>query len=824
MGELWRRLWFLLNRRRFERELHEEMEAHRAMKGGAGAPFGNSLRLRDEAVDAWGWRPLERLIQDLRFGARLLWRAPAFTLSAVLVLSLGVGVNLAAFQVFDRLALAPRPVPEPETLVRLYRRSPHSTSTAFSYPAFDFHRRHAGRLASPMATVSANVTIGEDDGRRAEASFVSGNYFVEMGAAPLTGRLLGPADDRRTSPPVAVVSEDFWRSGLAADPDAFGRPLFVNGRPFTVIGVVPRAFVGLQARSPAVWMPVTQHGAAFPGSTLLDAWGDGTLEFNARVPATVPVAAIEADLRLAVDALRRERPEQVWDGEWLELHDAGRLVSLEEAAPAFAMIGALVGLVLLAACMNLGLLVLARTIVRGREFAVRLSVGATRGRLARQLLTEHLLLGVLGTAAGCLVAMPLAAAVFRVAGESPAVQPAFTSRSMAAAAILAVLSAVTFGFAPLWQTLRPESPRRLRLRNVMLAAQVAAATALLSVSGLLVRGVTRTTQVPLGFDHRHTIVADPDLMSHGVSPDAAGSYWARAEARVRQHPAVRSAAVSSLPPLGGRVHINGDRTVIYEVTPAYFETLQIAVRRGRIFTAGERGVAVVSEGLAGRRWPGKDPLGQNWDGSTVIGVVADARTVRLNESGATEAYRPITSKDMPLAVLVIRTDDDPRPVVPSLRAILQAEDPRFIPQLTVLDEALAAKLEGPRQAARLVSALGLCALLLAATGLAGMVAFTVSERVREIGIRLALGARPAHVRRALIRQFSTPLLWGAAAGSLLAAGAGMILASELYGVSSIDPVAHLGGFGVFVLVSTLAILPSLRRAMRVDPIQTLRHD
>lgn len=824
MGELWRRLWFLLNRRRFERELQDEMDAHRAMKTGGEAPFGNPLRLRDEAVDAWGWRPLERLVQDLRFGVRLLWRAPAFTITAILVLSLGVGVNLAAFQIFEQLALAPRPVREPDTLVNLHRRSPRSTSTTFSYPAFNFYRRHGGRLASPMARVSASVSIGPNEGRRATAAFVSGNYFPEMGGTPLAGRLLAPADDDHAFLPSAVVSEDFWRAALGGEMEALRRPLLVNGRAVTIVGVVPRTFVGLDERSPALWIPVTHHAAIFPGSTLLQDWTSGAVEFHARVPRGVAAKAVEADLRLAVDALRRERPDHVWDEEWLELREAGHLVALDEAAPAFALIAALVGLVLVAACMNLGLLVLARTIVRGREFAVRLSVGATRQRLARQLLTEHLLLALLGTAAGCLVAMPIAAAVLRVTGESPAVAPAFTTRTVGAATLLAVLSSISFGSAPLWQALRPESPRRLRLRNVMLAAQVAAATALLGVSGLLVRGVTRALQAPLGFEYEHTLVADPDLLSHGVTADAAAGYWNRVLARVGQQPGVASAAVSSLPPLGNRVHVNGERTVIYEVTPGFFDTMGIAVRRGRIFSEGDRGVAVIGEGLARRRWPGQDALGQNWDGHVVIGVVADARTVRLNESGATEAYRALTSRDMPQSVLIVRTHGDPQRVIPAVRALLQAEDARFKPQITALADTLGDKLAGARQAAQLVSSLGVCALLLAATGLAGMVAFSVSERLREIGVRIALGARPADVVRAIVRQFRVPLLSGAAAGSLLAGLAGTILSSELYGISSLDPAAHLGAFALFLLVTALATLPALRRAIRVDPIQILRHE
>jgi predicted permease len=799
------------------------MEAHRAMITDAGVPFGNSLRVRDEAVDQWGWRWLDRLTQDVRFGTRLLWRAPAFTLTAVAVLALGVGVNLAAFQVFDRLALSPRPVRDPHTLVNLHRRGPNSTSTAFSYPAFDFYRRHASRLTGAMALVSAEATVGDDESRHVPAAFVTGNYFLEIGATPVAGRLLDPADDGPGAPPIVAIGEDLWRSALGADAAAVGRLLRVNGRPFTVIGIVPRTFVGVNERSPAIWIPITQHRSAFPGSTLLEDWTGGAVQFYGRVPGG-DVAVAEAELRAAADALREQRPRDVWENEWLQIRDAGRMVTLAEAVPVFVLGGALVGLVLVAACMNLGLLVLARTLVRDREFAIRLSVGATRGRLARQLLTEHLLLGCLGAAAGCLVAVQASAVLFSVTGSAAGIQASFNVRTLLAAILLGVVSAVVSGFAPVWQTVRPAPGSRFRMRSVLLGAQVMAATALLIVSGLLVRGVTRLVRVPLGFDYHHTLAADPDLMSHGASAESARAYWQRVEARLRQIGAVRDVAVSTLPPLGHRLAVNRERTVFYDVTPAYFDTLQIAVLRGRIFANDERDVTVVSESLANRRWPGEDPLGKLYDGKTVVGVVDDARTVRLSEAGATECYRPIQPGDMPGAVLVVRVDGSPRSAVSTIRSIMQQEDPRLMPQVVALEDALAARLTGQRQAVQLISLLGACALLLAVTGLGGMVAFSVSHRRREIGVRLALGARPASVLRAVIGQFAVPLFAGAAAGSALAAAAGTALAGELYGVSGLDPVAHLGAFVLFGAVTALAAAPSLRRAVRVDPVETLRHE
>jgi predicted permease len=823
MGELWRRLWFLLNRTRLERELREEMDAHRAMIEEGAAPFGNSLRLRDEAVDAWGWRWLDWLAQDIRFGARLLWRAPAFTLTAVAVLALGVGINLAVFQLFDRLALSPRPVRDAHTLVRLYRRGPSSTTTTFSYPAFDFYRRHATHLTGAVALVSADVTLEDDESRHQRAVFVTASYFVELGATPVAGRLLAPGDERPDAPPIVAIGEDLWRSSFASDAAAVGRVLRVNGRPFTVAGIVPRTFVGVNESMPSVWIPITQHRAAFPGSTLLEDWTGGAVQFFGRVPSGNVIEA-EAELRGAVNALREQRPNHVWKDEWLEIRDASRMASFEEAGPAFLLIGALVGLVFVAACVNLGLLVLARTLGRDREFALRLSVGATRGRLARQLLTEHLLLGCLGAAAGCLVAVQASAVIFSVTGNPAGIQPAFNGRTLLIAIVLAVMSSVVLGFAPVWQTLRPAAGRRLRLRNVLLGAQVMAATTLLIVSGLLVRGVTRVVGVPLGFDYQHTLVADPDLVSHGASPESALAYWQRVEARLRQAGGVRSVAISSLPPLGNRVAVNNERTVFYDVTPAFFDALQIPVLRGRIFAAGERDVVVLSESLASRRWPGQDPLGQIYDGSTVIGIVADARTVKLNEGRATECYRAIQPKDMIGAVLVARVDGSSRAAAPAIRSIMQNEDVRVMPQVVALVEALETRLTGQRQAAQLVSVLGVTALLLAVIGLGGLVAFIVSQRQREIGVRLALGARPLHVLRAVVGQFGVPVAIGAGAGSVFAALAGTVLAGELYGISRLDPVSHLGAFIVFVAVTALGAAPALRRALRIDPVQTLRHE
>ena len=828
MGELWRRIWYFLNRSRLERELREEMAAHRAMarlRDEPGPRFGNELRLREEAADEWGWAWLDRLRQDVRFACRLLVRAPLFTLTAVAVLSLGVGVNLAAFQVLDAVAFSALPVPAPDTLVKLTRRHPGGSSTSFSYPAFDFYRVTGGPLASACAITYGSVTLGDDMSRRIDMEFVTGNYFAELAARPVDGRVLTPDDDRAQAPAAIVLSERLWRGRFGGDPAIVGRPLAVNGHPFVVAGVVSDTFIGFNDAAQA-WAPIAHHRSAFPGSTLLSDESDkGALRVYARLRDGVSIEQAEAALVPAARALHDAHPESAGKDEWVHLTPAGRYLPLDASSAAgIALVGALVLLLLVTACMNLGLLVLSRTLSRDREFSIRLSVGASRGRILRQLITEQALLAGAGAGAGCVVAA-MATQVFAATTHMPkGITPHMTARSAAAAVALAALSAFLFGFAPAIQSIRPSITRRFRARTILIGVQVAAAMILTVVSALLVRGVTRVTGVPLGFEYARALLLDPDLMSHGLKPEAAESYWLGLEQRVRQVPGVQSTAMSTLPPFGNRVNINREGTIFYGVTPAYFQTMGIALIRGRIFEPREDKVTVVSETLARRKWPGEDPIGKPYQDRTVIGVVGDARSVRIGDGAATESYYPILPAELPLAVMIVRTAGEPRSVAGPLMGIARAHNASVLPSVVLLPDALDERLASARQVAVIASVLGVCALLLAVIGLGGIVAFTVTQRLREIGVRVALGARPRDVFAAVARQFARPVAFGTITGSAFAAGVGFILSRELFGVSPFDPLAHGGALLLFAIVAGAAAAPSLRRALRVDPVQTLRHE
>jgi predicted permease len=823
IAEIGRRVWYLLNRSRFERELREEMGAHRAQMGTRGPRFGDELRLREDAADAWGWGWLDRLEQDVRFGTRLLVRAPAFTLTAILVLSLGIGVNLAAYQVFDAVTLSWLPVRAPQTLVNLSSRTSTGRATSFSYPEYRFYSTRSRLIATMFGLVDGNVDFEGTPGANAE--FVNAAYLSDLGVRPVAGRLLDPGDERSDAPPVLLLGEGTWRSRFGADPSIIGRTVRVQGHPFAVVGIVPSTFTAFHGRV-ALWIPVTQHAAVFSGSTLVNDWSSGAVRLYARLQDGVTIGAAQSELSALAATLHRERPADTPEGQWIELRPAGKYLPLDEASGVvLALVAVLVLLVLVTACMNLGVLVLARMVGREREFALRLSMGASRGRILRQLMTEHLMLGLFGAAAGCAVAAA-AARAFAVATDLPrGVSTHLNWRSIAISALCAVLSAFVFGLTPAFQAIRPSSSRQLRLRNVLLAVQIAAASVLLIVSGLLVRGVTRIVRVDLGFDYQHTLVADPDLSSHGLKSAASVAYWSRVDARMRQIPGVVDAGVTTLAPFGNHVSIDRDRTLFYGVTASYFSTMRIRLVRGRIFQDGEKGVVVVSESLVHRRWPDVDPLGQKFNGSTVIGVVGTARTVRLGELTAGECYRPLDPTDAlgpPSAVLIVRTSGPPHDVAANVAAAARTVGPGITPTVRSLSDAFEDTLAGPRKVVLVASSLGVTALMLAVTGLGGLIAYTVSQRQREIGIRVAIGARPVHVVAAIVRQLRMSLLSGALAGSALAAVAGTAMSRELFGISRFDPLAHGGALLLFAVVAACASAPPLRRALRVDPATTLR--
>lgn len=820
IGELWRRLYYLLNRSRLERDLDDEMAAHRAMKTAGEPRFGDALKLREASRDVWGWAWWDHLVQDVTFGGRMLRKSPIFTLTAIAVLALGVGVNIAGFQLLNAMAWRPLPVKDPDSLVRFLRRTEQSTSSGLSYPAFRFYAEHNDVLAASMAVMPASVALGDDVSRDVPVEFVTANYLSEIGTLPAWGRLLDGAVE---AAPVVVLSDGLWQRRFGSDPSIVGRTIRINGRPVTVAGVAAASFVGLTGRAPQAWMPIEHHPHAFPGSDVLTNQRDSLVSFYARLKPGVAAPAAEAALKATAAALRQQGPDAAWDGEWLQAIVAGRLAPLNsKAAPGVLIAVAFTTILLLASCTNLAMLILARNLSREREMSIRLSVGATRRRIVRQLLTESALLSILGTGLGLVLSFGIGRTVFGPAQSL--MQPTLDIRVMLFSFGIAGMATGLFGLAPALQAIRPKA--RSRTRAVLVALQVATGCTLLVVGGLLARALQHVVSTPLGFDYAEHITISPDLHENGFTPAAAADYWIALRANVEQIPDVAGTTLVSLPPLGNMVSSsqlrNGGLVVKHHVDPTYFDVMRIPLLRGRNISTGERGSAVVSESLASVLFPGEDPLGKLYDEKTVVGVAGNARTIHLGDPSSTELYMAMDDEHLARATLVVRVRTDPSRPLAAIVAAARSVDARVAPAAALLRDGFDRRVRGARQTALVVSVLGMLALALAAIGLAGLLSFSVSQRVREIGIRMALGARSTDVVQSVLRQFAWPVGVGLVGGLFAAAALSSVLRRELFGLSHLDPISYISAALLFSIVALLAAAGPLRRATRVNPITALR--
>jgi predicted permease len=845
MSQLFRRIRYLLNRRRFDRELAGDMEFHREMAARAGAregarteaareSFGNPLLLREQARDAWGWTWIDRLFQDLRYAARMLRKSPAFTAVAVLMLALGIGVNLAAFGFFDLMFLRPLPVRDPATLLRFDRASPQGYSDNFMYPEVAFYREHSKTVSAVLALSDAKLTI-EGEQNQLNANFVTANFFSELGATPKLGRMLDRSQDEASgAEPVVVLDELFWQRHFHADPSIVGKTIRLNTQPAIIIGVASSEFSGLGWDRPALWAPINQEPYFVKGSRLTDFADGGIGVFMwGRLRAGIAPEAAGEELKSLAAELHRQYPKDVMEKESLPTKPGGYAETVgPEMVPVFALVAALGLLILAAACGNLGSLLLARGVAREREIAIRVAVGAGRGRLIRQLFTESLSLALLGSVAG----LALGYVVLRllmVWAEAPTWLDATPDRRVMAFAIgMGFAAAILFGLTPAWQASR-QRHRATITRQFLIGAQVAASCVLLIVAGLLVRALNRAMFANQGFEHQHVVSIDPHF--HGYSPDAARAYLDAFESRLRALPGVAAVSMASNPPLGnrwtvGKTKIAGHPVSIHynHVDPPFFQTMQIPLLRGRNLMPGDTREAVVSESLARIEWPAEDPVGKLFrsgaDTYPVVGVVGSARLVSPEDSDAVEVYQLASGDIMPSMVVLVRTHGPPEELVSSVASIAKSIDPGLFPEVQLMKSAFRGKLRIAGYSALAVGLLGLIALLLACAGIVGLVAYGVSQRTKEIGIRMALGARPAHVLAVILRQFSVPVAAGLLAGVGAAAALSQILRQLLYGVGNLDPIAYLGAIAVFAVTVAVAALLPARRALRVDPMRALRYE
>ena len=853
MGTFLRRVWHLVNRRRHERELVQEMQEHRGLMHDP-ATFGNTYRLIEQSRDAWGWNWLDDAAQDLWLGVRGLLRSPAFSLTAILILSFGIGLNLTVFQIANVVLLRGPAISRPETLARFHRhgRALRSNSEAVPYPVTQHIARDNAALSAVLAEASTPIIWGEEL-KVLDASFVSTNWFAELGSGPLHGRVFAPQlDGADDAPATAIASHQLWETTLGANPAVIGTTVRINDRPVTLIGVMPKTAPELDLNPPALWLPINQREYYFPGSTFLRDWTSNNTAMYGRLKDGVSPAAAREMLRATMTAISQEQPAHFDSDEWLE--QAMATENFTEPAERLGFIGVasaiglLSSMVLLVAAANLGNLVLARTSGRARELGVRVALGARRSRILRQLAVETLPLGLAGTAGGLLFAAWTANTIAALGGLPAYLDFAPDWRALGLSLALTVLALAVVGALPAWKVAQQDlaaaikdggqqvSMRldRTRVSRLMLTAQVGGSCLILIVSAMMARSLQRMLSSDLGFEYEQSVVLQTALARYGIEGEAARSYWAAVKERVSSHPETEEVAMVLTPPFAGRTneprYSEAPRLSVVEnrVEPAYFPLLKIPLLRGRAFEPGDdAGAVMISQELARQMYGTLDVVGQGFPKSrpqdTIVGVAGNASSIRPGAAGVAELYRPLAPEDYGRAQLLARARTDPRRLLPVLREAAQANS-QISAGVRLMKDDFERRVSGTRIASGVAGSIGVLTLLLACIGIFGVVSYGASLRTKEIGIHLALGATRRVILQLLMRRALFPVLFGMVAGTVAAVPMGFALAQSPLQLAAADPVSYAGALVILAAAGSVAALTPALRALGADPVRALRHE
>ncbi len=875
--QLWRRLLFYLRRDRFDRELEEEMRLHLEMKAeenlsagvspeearyAARRQFGNQTLLLEVSRDMWAVRSIETLFQDLRYGGRMLLKNPVFALIATLTLALGIGANTAIFSVVNSVLLRPLPYRNAERLMTIWedhraRNGPEREWT--SPPGFEDWRDQAKSFDHVVALQYWQPTLtGRGEPELLAGAQVSHDTFETLGVAPALGRSFRPEEDRPGGESVVIISHGLWRKRFGADTALVGGRISLNGESRVVIGVMPAGFKFPIIADADVWRPIQPglNSRCLRGCTAI------------RVMARLKPDATESQARAELSAIAARIEQQFPD---TNTKVGATLVPLREflvglvKTQSLALLVA-VAFVLLIACANVANLLLARSAGREKEIAIRASLGAGRWRIARQLMSESLLLAAIGGTIGVLLAYWL---VDFLVGFSPRDTPRLDEigvdgRALGYALAVTVLTGLMFGAAPVWQLFKVDLSQSLRgsgnglqsagsgrrALGALVVAETALALTLLVGAGLLVKSFIRLQRVDSGFDPRNVLTAVVTLPQAAYPDrDQVALFYDRLLTRVRTLPGAQSAAgVSSLPLTGfdsdaglvieGRPAPQPDQypmAWVSSVSPGYFRTMGMRLIAGREFTEGDNEnapkVVIISETTARRHFPNENPIGKRIGDGTpegwreIVGVTADVKHFGLSQDARVSLFFPYRQQLSRRMFIVARTTAEPLSLSPALRGVIAEMDKNLAVSNIVSMEELSAQSIGQERFTLL--SLGLfsaLALLLAMAGIYGVMSYAVAQRTREIGVRMALGARTGAILKLVVGQGMKLAAGGVALGLVASFSLTRLMAKMLFGVSPTDPLIFTLIALLLTVVALLACWIPARRATKVDPMTVLRSE
>jgi predicted permease len=897
----------LFSRHKLESELDREMQFHldaavadhmragltrdQAMRR-ARIDFGGPEQMKEAVRDARGTRWVEDLVHDVRFALRGMRRSPAFATAAVLTIAIGVGANTAVWSIMEALMRRALPVANPETLAAVKRVGLGDDQYLVSYPLVQQVQRALGataEVASMGSLVRAYATTGNERPEAVTALAVSGNFFDVLGLHPLRGRLIAPSDDQaQAGSPVVVISDAYWQRRFGRDPAAIGTSVRVNGYPVTIVGVAPAGFGGLTIGNPVdMWTPLTMHYDLHLRGNNRSSNGDGQkpwipqreISWLTMITRAEPSAVARVN-QLANGAFRADQAIELAQYDSVTAAFAAKeRLALEPIPRGFSSLRAEfrdplnallagVALILLITCANLAGLVLARGESRSHEMAIRSSLGAMSGRLARQLATESLTLALIGGVVGVIMAQWMIKALLKLASGGANAIPLDASLSgsvLLFAFGVTLLAGLIVGLAPalrvrsfqLYATFRTggrvsSGSHRLPLGRLLVAAQIALALILVTSAGVFARTFANFISVDAGYDRESVVTARVDVRAAGYTVEQLPGEYRRLLDAASGVPGVQSAGLAAFGIANGGRRTSGfavgghplapNQNIAQEnyVTPGYFHTVGMRLLRGRDFTSADTPdktprAAIVSEAFAKHFFGSTDIVGRRFgygngaespDGQEVIGVVSDARFNGLKDPEPWLVYHPLAQGPTEYVTSIdVRATGNVEPVIAALRSAIGAAD-RNLPvrEVVKLGDLVERGLSREKLVARLASSFGILALVLAAIGLYGVISYSVARRTNEMGVRLALGASPGGVSWLVLRDSLALVVIGLVAGVALWFPVLGFTRSLLYNVSPHDPKLLGMSLGALMLVGVLAGLIPAMRASRIDPIEAIRAD